>query len=275
MNFLESLIYGLFSGLAEVLPISSQGHQALMRIMFGSSGNTGLRDFLIHIACLIALLIGSYPYLIRLYRLNLLAQRNRRRKKKENQKVTYEIRLLKNAALPLMIGIVLCAMFLRDNIGLLLIGALFALNSVVLFIQEHIAHGNKDASKLTGVDSLLLGACGAISVLPGISRTGIMLSFAVGRGADRTRALNWSLVLSIPAIAILLVLDLISMVSAGLGVSNFVDFLGCLVSAIMAFAGTYSAILFMRFLTQKNDYSLFAYYSLGAGMLSLILYLSA
>ena len=132
MSFLESLIYGLFSGLAEVLPISSQGHQALMRLMFAGSGNTGLRDFLIHLACLIAVLIGCYPYLIRLYRLNLLAMRNRRRRKKENNKVTYEIRLLKNAALPMMIGIVLCAMFFNGSIGLLLLGGLFIINGIIL-----------------------------------------------------------------------------------------------------------------------------------------------
>lgn len=275
MSLLESLLYGLFSGLAEVLPISSQGHQNLMRIMFAGTGSTGVRDFMIHLACLAAVLVGCYPYLTRLYRLQLLAQRNRRRKKKENHKVTYEIRLLKNATLPMVIGIVLCAMFLNGSVGLLLLGGLFIINGIILFIQEHISHGNKDASKLTGLDSLLLGFSGAFSVLPGISRTGVMLSFAVGRGADRPRALNWALVLSIPAILLLLVLDLISIFSVGAGVTGFADFLGCLVSAVMSFLGAYGAILLMRFLTQKNGYSIFAYYSLGAGLLSLILYLTA
>ena len=36
MNFLECIIYGLLSGLAEFLPISATAHQTILRTLFGA-----------------------------------------------------------------------------------------------------------------------------------------------------------------------------------------------------------------------------------------------
>ena len=54
MNFswLESLIYGLISGLAEFLPISAEGHQHIMLYLFGGELRDPVRDFFVHIGLL-------------------------------------------------------------------------------------------------------------------------------------------------------------------------------------------------------------------------------
>ena len=59
MRFFENLLYGIFSGISEFLPISSQAHQALVMQLFGRTQREPLRDILVHIALLIALYTAS------------------------------------------------------------------------------------------------------------------------------------------------------------------------------------------------------------------------
>ena len=49
MNFFESCLYGLFSGLAEFLPVSAEAHQVLLRQLFGVEGKLPLLNLLGHI----------------------------------------------------------------------------------------------------------------------------------------------------------------------------------------------------------------------------------
>ena len=42
MNWLQSMLYGFLSGVAEVLPISSRAHGILLLKIFGASGNSNL-----------------------------------------------------------------------------------------------------------------------------------------------------------------------------------------------------------------------------------------
>ena len=59
MRFLESLIYGFLSGLAEFLPVSAQAHEALVMQLFGRTQREPLRDLFVHIALIVALTAGQ------------------------------------------------------------------------------------------------------------------------------------------------------------------------------------------------------------------------
>ncbi len=275
MSLLKSLLYGLILGVAEFLPISSQGHQVLMTFVFGEEIAAPFRNLLVHLACLAAVTVSCYPYLTRLYREQLLTQRLRRsRRKGLDRRGTYDIRLLKTAAVPLALGLLITPVIGNVDFDLLLIAGFFALNGLILILQDHMSHGNKTSRQMTGFDGVLMGISGVLSVLPGFSRVGMMLSAAIARGADRPNAVNWVFVLSVPALIALIILDIISVIAFGFGISSFTALLGCVLSAITAFAGAYGAIILMRFLTEKAGYSVFAYYSWGGAILVLILYLT-
>ena len=81
------------------------------------------------------------------------------------------------------------------------------------------------------------------------------------------------LLMSIPAVALRCLFDIITMFSLGLGIASFLGFLGCLLAAIGAFCGAYLAISIMRYLTVRAGFSGFAYYSWGAALFAFILYL--
>jgi len=126
---------------------------------------------------------------------------------------------------------------------------------------------------MSSLDGIVMGLVGALSVLPGVSRTGFVSSYVIARGADDDNAANWSVLLGIPALLFAVLFDLVSFADYGTGVHTFGAFIGCILSGIAAFAGGYLGILLFKFFLKRSGLSQFAYYSIGAALFSFILYL--
>lgn len=274
MSIFESILYGLVSGLAEFLPVSSQGHQGIMMQVFGLSNREPLRDLFVHIAMILSLLYSCKPLFLRIRREHQLASRSRRRRSKAIR-TQYDLRLIKSAGFPLLIGFLLYFTTKQYELKPLYLALFFCINGIILMVPEYIRHGNKDARFMTGLDAVLLGLLGALSALPGISRIGSMNAYCLSRGTDRQHALNWLLVLTMPMIVLFILFDIVELFTLGFGILTFVGFLGCLISGVMAFVGGYFGIRMVRFLTVRPGFVGFAYYSWGAALFSLVLYLIA
>lgn len=275
MNILESLIYGLISGLTEFLPLSSLGHQAVLRNLFGVTYSEPLRDILIHISVMLAIVVSCGTYIEKLRRDQKIGRRGRRARHIDSS-TAYDLRIIKSAAVTMLMGMLLLRMFTNAFLGNMAIIALcFIVNGILIYLPEHLPQSNKDASQMSALDSLLMGLCGALSVLPGFSLIGCMFSSAIARGADKQKALNWVLILAIPALIFFLLLDFINIFSVGIGVITFPIVLGYILSAFAAFAAACCGIYIMRFITLRSDISVFGYYCWGVAMLSFILYLTA
>lgn len=274
MSIFESILYGLFSGMAEFLPVSSQGHQAIMMQLFGLNAREPVRDIIVHIAILFALLNTCKPLFSRIRREHLLATRSRRRKNTVRM-AQYDIRLIKTAAFPMLAGFLIYIAGKNYEFQPLSLALFLCINGIVLIVPEYIRHGNKDARFMTGWDGILLGLLGALSAFPGISRIGIMNAYCLSRGSDRQHALNWLLLLSAPMLVLLLGFDIFNLFTLGFGSFSFVIFLGYVLSGVMAYIGSYFSIMIIRFLTVRAGFSGFAYYSWGTALFSLVLYLIA
>lgn len=272
MSWFESIIYGLVSGISDFLPISSQAHQSLLLQLFGETGRDYVRDLFVHIALLLSVFTACKNTIDQLKREQILRQRNRRAHTSTGNLL--EIRLLKNATIPMILGFLIFSYISSKGISLMLISLLLVLNCVILFIPERMLQGNKDERAMSGLDSLFLGASGALSALPGISRTGMMLSVLSSRGVGQQKALNWVLLLSIPALGIWIGLDIINLFSASAGIPFWPNLGGYVLSGISAYIGGYIGVSVMRILKQRAGYSGFAYYSWGAALFTFILYLT-
>ena len=55
MNLFQSLVFGLISGLSDILPVSSQAHKAMMLKIFGINAEAPLLRLFIHAGILAAL----------------------------------------------------------------------------------------------------------------------------------------------------------------------------------------------------------------------------
>lgn len=274
MSVLQSIIYGLVSGLSSFLPVSSGAHQALMRYLFGVETRIPLQEILVHIGVLFAVIVGCYDRIDRLRReQKLLSVSSRRKSHFFDSRSYFDLRLLKTATVPLVIGSFLFLATAGMGNNLLSLMIFWLLNALILLVADHCRRGNRDSRTMSALDSIIMGVLGALSVFPGISRTGMISAYATARGVDSENAVNWSALLVLPATAVLICLDLFYIVTTGLGGGSAVMVLGYFLSGIASFVGGYLGISLFKVILNHNGFLNFAYYSIGTAMISFFLYL--
>lgn len=274
MSVFESILYSFISGIAEFLPVSSRAHQALLRHILGQGSNTYIADLAIHMGVLLAVFVGFRDVVLRLFReQRALTAAGKRRFRSLDGKSVYDLRLLKSATVPLLIGLCLTPLTRNMDNSLLTLMFFLLINGAVLMIAGHSRMGNKRARSMTGLDSITIGFAGAVSVLPGISRTGMISACSIFRGADTSSATVWAIMLSIPALVLEIVFDLIGMVFWGSAGFAYSAIAGCLLVCIGAFCGAYLGIRLFQMILNHSGFSGFAYYSFGAAFFAFILFL--
>ncbi len=271
MHWLKSIVYGIVCGLSEFLPISSSGHQVLFTDIFGSQIQNPVSELLIHISLLVAVVIANYSAIMRLRREAKIGNKRRGTGHNYNSlRSQYDIRLIKNAALPLVVLLLLRPLTATLSNNALVLALCFVLNGVILFLPTRLLQSNKDAKNMSAADALLIGLSGGFSVFAGISRIGASVSVATIRGADHKEALNWCLLLSIPALIVQIVLDFFTISSGIMDPYAFGHYLLIIAGAL---TGGYLGIFMIRSILSKAGFFGFAFYSWGAAMLTLVLYM--
>lgn len=274
MNILESIIYGLISGLSEFLPISSLGHQRILKLLFDAPVHVPICDLMVHIGFIIAIIVSCGTYIERIRRIFRLSASRRRQLRSQDYIIYHDTRLIRCAAFPMIIGLVILLLLERNQTGLKGIALYFLLNGLIIFIPEYLPLANKDSRRLSNFDGFLAGFMSAFSALPGLSRIGLSSSATLSRGADRSKAYNWILILSLPAIAVLILADIIILLQVGFQGITFLNILGYMLSGMASFAASMAGIYLMRFIAERSGYSAFAFYSWGAALITLLLHLS-
>lgn len=273
MNLFQSLIYGLVSGISEFLPISSRGHQAFLRKLFGVTELEPLREILIQIAFLLAIIVSCGTYIVKMQR--EIRNRRNRRSRLADKRILYDYRMIRTAVIPMLLIMLMQGVFSLVSQSFALLALTFAVNGIIVYVPNHLAHGNKDGSKMSTLDALLLGVFASFSMVPGLSRVGSAMSCSIARGADKSKAYNWVLLISIPAIVFWIVVNFVAGISGGFGTITILTFLGYIISALGAFGMALAGIYLMRFMTVRIGFSGFGFYCWGAAFLAFILYLTA
>lgn len=276
MSLFNSIIYGFVSGLAEIFPVSAQANQMVMRQLFGVAQKEPIRDLLVHIAILFGLYLACRGMFTKIRREQVLAYRMRRNPSQvRSLKGVYDMRLVKTAMPIMLIGLFLGLFLTNFYQKRPLFCLILLINGALNLIPVYLHQGNRDARGLTNFDGFLVGAAAALSAIPGISRNGAIMFVALTREADKQNGLNWALMLTVPAILMLVLLDFISMFTVGIGAVTILTLLGYLLSAIAAFAGAFVGVKFIRLVVHNADYAGFAYYDFGLALFSFALYLIA
>lgn len=271
-SLLEALLYGFISGLTEILPVSARAHQALLVQIFNADANVHMLDFIVHAGILAALLIVCGKQLGRSYHDYQRGRLSRRRNRRSSDiQSVRDFQLFKTAVIPLVLGMLLYALGNSLVKPLYWISVFLLFGGVLLHIPIYIPHGNKDSRSMSRLDGVLIGLSGILSILPGIPRIGMLLSAGVGRGAAPAQALRWALMLSIPAIAVLMGFDVYYMATVGMDGIGFPEIVQSLLAGCAAFIGTICAVSLMKLLSAKAAYLNFSYYCWGAALFTFIL----
>lgn len=273
LSWLESLVYGLISGLAEFLPISAEAHRALFLKLVGA-GEVPVLRLAVHLGALPALLIACGPILSRLRRERRIASvPKNRRKRQPDLKSLLDMRVLRTALIPLLLTFLAYPIVSDLHERLWLLAAFLGINGILLYAPQFLPGANKDSLSLSSLDGVLIGLGAGIGAIPGISRVGGALFAGLTRGAERRYALDLSLLLMIPALIVLLLFDGWWLIAGTGSIFTAMLVLQFVTAAAASFGSACLAIFIMRFLSVKAGYSGFAYYSWGMALLALILYL--
>lgn len=274
MNVLESMIFGLFSGLSDVMPVSSQAHKAMILKVFGEKSENPVLRLLVHIAILAALYYSCSPHITRIIRqLKLSRIPKRKRKRPLDVQLLMEFKLLRTMLIPVLLSLLLYNKTSAWGLRLNLTAVFLLLNGIILYLPNLLPTGNKDARSMSGLEGLLMGVGASLSVLPGVSSVAGSLSVASVCGAERSFALNMTYLMHMVLTVALIAFDLAAIVAAGVSGITAMALLGYVLAAAAAFGGTYLGIRMMRVLAVNIGFSMFAYYSFGAALLSFMLYL--
>ncbi|MBQ8768061.1 MAG: undecaprenyl-diphosphate phosphatase [Oscillospiraceae bacterium] len=272
LSWFESFIYGIVSGLTEFLPISAEAHTAIYLRLIGA-GDYGLLRFMTHMGALLALLITCAPMLSKLNReRKIAAVTKKRRKRAPDTRSLTDIRFLRICVIALIIVFILYPAVHDLHQRLWILAGFLIVNGILLYIPQFLPGANKDSRSLSSLDGMIVGLSGGLGVIPGISRVGLLTSVAQMRGADRRYALDTALLLSIPAIIVLLIIDFFAILTTTVGLT-FIAILSCITAGITSFSSAFFGIYMMRFLAVRAGFSGFAYYSWGLALFSFILYL--
>ena len=274
MSLFQSLLFGLISGLSDILPVSSQAHKAMMLKVFGMNGEEALLRLFIHAGILAALYYCCANQIMRFSRqLRLARVPKKKRKRPVDTRTLMEFRLLRMIVIPVLISLYFYQYTAAWGTRLNLTAIFLLINGVILFIPSLFPTGNKDARNMSGLNGLLIGLGGAASVVPGISAIGSVNAVSSICGADRSFSLNLSFLMNMVLTVGLIILDFAAVYASGASNLSFYVLVTYFISGVAAFGGAYLGIQTMRALAANIGFNIFAFYSFGAALLSFVLYL--
>ena len=272
LNWFQNLLYGMISGLTEILPVSAQAHRLVLRKIFGTHYIPGITLLLIHVGILAAVFICCQNQILRMQRAKHLSRIPKKRRKRPLDVVSLmDYHLLMTMLIPVILAFVLGMGILKYEDNMLLVSILLVVNGIVLYIPQYLPGSNKDARTLTRVEGLCIGIGAAFSALPGISAIGMAVSVGETLGEDRKYSFRMALILECCILVMMMIQDFLRIAGLGLEGLSFGLIMRSVLSGAGAFGTTLLGIRFMRRMAENNGYAVFGLYCWAIAAVSLLL----
>lgn len=197
MPLFHLAIIALIQGLTEFLPVSSSGHLILLPGLTGLEDQGTAIDVAAHVGTLIAVI-----FYFRSDVRDVMAGIPSLLKRDLSDKGAWLAFCLIVATIPVIIfGLVLKITGLTDLLrSIAVIGWTMLLFGLVLYWADRTAVQSKTTDFLSLNDSIKLGLWQMIALIPGTSRSGIVITGALRAGFTRTEAARIAMLMSIPTI---------------------------------------------------------------------------
>ncbi len=202
MTLTQALALGVLQGGTEFLPISSSGHLVLAQNLLPDlSGPLLLFDVVVHLGTLLAIALLFRARIWQLLRaaVSLIPGAGDLGVPEVDRRW---VGLIVAGSVPTAI----IGLLLRDLTESLLqrpahVGAALLLTAALLLVSEHLGRRTRESADLRLVDALAVGVAQGLAVIPGISRSGATVATALWRDVRGDVAVEFSLLLSMPAVA--------------------------------------------------------------------------
>ncbi len=277
MSMLFAAFLGLVQGLTEFLPVSSSGHLSIFQNFFGMEDYESshmMFDVILHLGTLAAVIffyrrdvweiIKELCAIVR----GLFSGGTKKQVPGAPPRPTRRLILMVIVAtLPLFIVLPLNRYIERLYYSTLFVGLALILTGCILFISDKVINGKKNERDATMTDALLVGVLQAVATIPGVSRSGSTITAGLLRGFDRSFAVKFSFLLSIPAVLGANLLTLADALKSGF---DKADIPACLVGVIVSAVVGYLALGLVKLLTNKGKFGKFSYYCWAVGALTVL-----
>ena len=280
---LSAIFLGLVQGISEFLPISSSGHLSLFQHFLNMNTADGnlFFDVLLHLGTLIAIFVYYWRDILDLLKelgrlFLVLLGKEEKKKKAPASAAGRKLTLTPDSRMILMIIVATIPLVfvlpIKDKVeslcgNVVFIGCALLVTGTILFISDRLAKGKKTAKNATMLDAFLVGVGQAVAVVPGLSRSGTSISAGMLRGFQRTFAVRFSFLMSIPAVLGANIISIKDAMEAGIDTSLMPMYVA---GTIVAAVSGYFAIRLVNILADKGKFGNFAYYCWGVGAAALV-----
>lgn len=259
MNELDAAILGIVQGLTEFLPVSSSGHLELGKALLGDTSlpeESLLFTVVLHFATALSTIV--------VFRKDVMEILTGLLKFQWNGETQFSAKVLISMVPAAFIGVLFEAE-LETLFGgnVLFVGFMLLITALLLWLADRARYTGKSVSYS---NAFVIGVSQAISILPGISRSGATISTSVLLGNDKTKAARFSFLMVVPLIFGKIAKDLLdgnlleSSTPAHLLTIGFTT----------AFLAGLAACTWMIRLVRKSKLSYFAIYCFLVGMAAII-----
>lgn len=275
MTYLSAVLMGILQGVAEFLPISSSGHLALFQHFFSVENyeeTQMLFTVLLHLGTLISVFVYYWRDVLELIQeffLGLAALFSRRggHERQTPPPARRLVLLIIVATLPLFLILPVKDLVEEAMNNVHFVSVALLATGFILWFSDRMARGRKTARNATVLDAVLVGLAQALGTLPGISRSGITISAGMLRGFERTFAVRFSFLMSMPAVLGANILSLKDVMETGAFHMEMLPLY--LVGTVVAAVVGYFAIRLVNLLADKGKFGAFAWYCWIVGAVTL------
>lgn len=273
MTIFQAIILGIIQGLTEYLPISSSAHLVIAPFLFGwviPEGQVFPFDVLVQIGTLVAVIGFFWKDLFAMVGAVILGIVRRKPFTEPQARLGWYIVL---ATIPAgMAGVFLKDMVEQAFHSPVAVAWFLLGTAALLTLAELLGRRTRNLSGITWKDALWIGLFQAVSIFPGMSRSGATISGGMIRNLERKEAARFSFLMAVP----------IMLAAGGLGVVDlfktpgWTAFLPVLLAGFITagVVGYFSIKWLLSFLARRPLYWFAGYCVLLAAVTLLVAYVA-
>ncbi|UCD71049.1 MAG: undecaprenyl-diphosphate phosphatase [Syntrophobacterales bacterium] len=265
---------GIIQGVTEFLPVSSSGHLVVLQGLFGVEEPRLFFNVMLHVATLIAIVIVFWED-IRGIPKGILATFGKNRGMNGFASALWSS-IQGRLAILIIVGTIPAAImgfvFEEAFSGLfaspLFAGFMLMVTGTVLWFTRGRPSDSKGMGEMGVIDALIVGLGQGFALIPGISRSGITISFGLFRGMEREWSGRFSFLLAVPAIlgALIIEFKMPSELSSE-------ELFAILAGMGVAVAVGYLSLRTLMHVVRRGNLAAFSYYCWGFGAFAVFLFM--
>lgn len=264
-DVLRAIVLGIVQGLTEFLPISSSGHLIITRDIFGWDFADDLTfDVALHIGTLLAVITYFRNEWVSMLR-GLLSRilgvdRDHRLGEVFDERLLFVVII---GSIPVAVVGLAIDSWVEDELrDPLVAGAMLIVFGMILLAAERLGRRERGVESAGWKDAALIGGAQALSLIPGVSRSGVTITAGLFDGFTRVDAARLSFLFATPAIGGAGLLKTVEAITDGVPSDEIVAiFVGAAVSAVVGWL----SIRFLMRLVQTRTYLPFVAYRFALG----------